>query len=197
MIVVLGFFRSGTSALCRMLNHCGVDFGKGLMSPSKYNAHGYYENHLVNELNQAMGHGFHLTKPEPRPEIIETLSAVIRTRFTQEPYGIKDPRICRLVSTYVELLTDPTFILIERNEKATIKSFDDFTLNFYGERHARKLRAQYMDMAWNDTQGQRRVCVTYEELLNDWRNVAEQINETVSLSIGNDGGIDRGLNRYG
>lgn len=194
MIIVLGFFRSGTSALCRMLSHCGVNFGKGLIPGKDFNPLGYYEHHLLNELNSMMGHGFHLDTPEPRADVMDMVKALLEARGVD---AIKDPRICRLVKPYCQIIDNPKFILIERDEEACVRSFDEFTMGFYGKDHARKLRAQYQDMAVMDTKYQPRVMVRYEDLLDDWRSVAEQINELVPLTIGEEGGIDRTLNRHG
>ena len=127
----------------------------------------------------------------PRPDVLSTVKSLLDIR---NPQAIKDPRICRLVPSYVEIIEDPVFVLIERDEDACVKSFDNFTLGYYGMAHARALRAQYQEMAWTDTQDKKRVCVTYEDLLKDWRQVAQKINEITPLNIGEWGGIDRKMN---
>ena len=167
MIVVLGFFRSGTSALCRLLSENGIDFGRTIPG-KRYNPDGYFEDRILNEINQSMGHAFHVEPPQPTERQIDYLARYLKSRKVT---GIKDPRICRLVPLYRDIL-DPKFILITRNEEDTVKSFDNFTLGFYGLDHARALRMQYYAMARRDLTDY--VEVQAEELRTDPEKV---INE--------------------
>lgn len=145
MLVITGFFRSGTSALCNLLSENGIDFGRTIPG-KRYNPQGYFEDRILNEINQSMGHGFHLEPPSPTERQIDYLKHYLSSRKVT---GIKDPRICRLVPIYQEIL-NPRFILVTRNEEDCVRSFDNFTLGFYGLDHARDLRNQYYDMARRD-----------------------------------------------
>lgn len=185
MIIVTGFFRSGTSALCRMLSYQGINFGRTIPG-KRYNPTGYYEDRILNEINQIAGHAFHVEHPVIKERWVDYLEDYLLNRKVD---AIKDPRICRLIPVYADIVDDPLFILISRNEDKTVASFDKFTLNYYGEDHARELRQQYYDMARKDLQGLNHLETTYEALMDDWKAVARKISAKYPLEIGEESGL--------
>jgi len=124
--------RSGTSAFAGALSMLGVAFGRDLMKSWKDNSKGYYESwniyHLNESLLKAIDSSWDSTLPI-RPESLnkndlylykERLKYIIREEFDHDKLmGIKDPRICRLLPFWSEVLDEMgiscRFILPIRN----------------------------------------------------------------------------------
>ena len=54
---ILGMHRSGTSALARVINLCGVDLGNKLMPPAENsNKKGFWEHFDINTANEKLLH---------------------------------------------------------------------------------------------------------------------------------------------
>ena len=108
-IIVLGMHRSGTSALMRTLNLCGVDIGSNLMPPGpEDNVKGFWEHMDIYQANekllQNLGSSWDDVRALPdrwwnsdfaeayKLEIIN----ILERDFSNSPFwGVKDPRICR------------------------------------------------------------------------------------------------------
>jgi hypothetical protein len=118
-IMVLGVHRSGTSALTRMLSMLGAQLPKHLMPANANNERGYWEPQRLVDLNDeilfAAGSRWDdLRAFEPRliaPPMLADYKARIG-RIIREEYGgapifvVKDPRICRLLPLWREVLDD-------------------------------------------------------------------------------------------
>jgi hypothetical protein len=132
-IVVLGMHRSGTSAVAGCLQRLGVDFGPRLMPPTDANERGYYEHidvvNLHDRLMLALDASWDETGPLPREWWLhhpradayrEELLNLLRRDFASAPlWGIKDPRLCRLLPwwepVWKELDTTPVFLIVLRD----------------------------------------------------------------------------------
>src|ERR1700722_3203616 len=118
-VLVLGMHRSGTSALTRCLNLLGMDLGSHLLGPERANAKGYWEHADAVRINDALLRSFgmywHSVDPLPenwlQSEAAETareeIRVLIRRDFSGVPlWGLKDPRMCRLVPLWLEVLQE-------------------------------------------------------------------------------------------
>jgi hypothetical protein len=110
LIVVLGMHRSGTSAITRGLEVMGVDLGQNLIKPDFDNIKGFWEDFDVIELNQKLlkqldldyDHISSVTDTQVQnlceSGFLLEASTLIREKITSGiPYGIKDPRITKLI----------------------------------------------------------------------------------------------------
>lgn len=118
-VLVLGMHRSGTSALTRCLNLLGMDLGSHLLGPERANAKGYWEHADAVRINDALlrSFGMYWHSVDPLPEnwlqskaaetAREEIRVLIRRDFSGVPlWGLKDPRMCRLVPLWLEVLQE-------------------------------------------------------------------------------------------
>ena len=77
-VIVLGCYRSGTSAVAGILHHLGVMMGKEFDKPAKSNPTGYYEDLEFKRLFDMMAEGKDVEGPY-----------YVRNPFTKEPdFGV-------------------------------------------------------------------------------------------------------------
>lgn len=113
-VVVLGFYRSGSSAVAGLLHHLGVHMGDRFDEPNEFNPHGYWEDLAFKDLHKAMMDGENVEN-----EYIE----LIRRREELPLWGVKDPRLCLLLPNLVDnLKTDVRIIHTIRGKPHCIES---------------------------------------------------------------------------
>ncbi|MCP4696048.1 MAG: hypothetical protein GY862_04245, partial [Gammaproteobacteria bacterium] len=196
-IIILGMHRSGTSALTRILNLSGVELGNRLLPGDVFNEKGFWELVPVTEENEKILHtlNFSWFDPAPLPEQWQTfetitpfhkrIADILRQHFkTSTLWGIKDPRLCRLLPLWMPALKEtagtPSFVIIARNPyeaAASLAKRDGLSRNT-----SLRLWLLHLLEAEQHTQGYPRVFVTYDELLKDWRSVVEKIAQTLELT---------------
>tara|TARA_Y100000034_G_scaffold103692_1_gene129559 strand:+ start:30688 stop:31395 length:708 start_codon:yes stop_codon:yes gene_type:complete len=125
MIIVMGCYRTGTSAVAGILHHLGVNMGSNFQEPNEANPKGYFEdpdfleaNREVHEANQAMqkmsGTDVRCVEAERR---INKATKKWRELVCQKYgpsglnsalWGFKDPKFCLVASSvmYGPLTTD-------------------------------------------------------------------------------------------
>src|SRR5580658_3837779 len=131
-IVVLGMHRSGTSALTGVLHHLGVELSEHLMPASRDNPRGYWEHSDVvsvqERLMAALGWAWDDIRSMPAgfehgeaaQAACSELAAILHRDFSSAPlWGLKDPRLCRLMPLWTALLADeqvePRYLLTVRH----------------------------------------------------------------------------------
>ena len=124
--------RSGTSALTRVLGMGGAALPKTPLDTSEFNARGYCEStpiyQLHEEMLEALGTSWHDLSPlvenwersELGAQFVERMAGIVLDEFGDAPLiAVKDPRICRLVPFWVQVLgaleIDPCFVIPVRN----------------------------------------------------------------------------------
>jgi len=183
LFVVLGMHRSGTSALTRALPAFGIDLGDRLMPAVEGdNDKGFWEDLDVNQLNEALlaalGADWHSVGPLPEADFERGDILALRTRGRDllagktadcAAYGMKDPRICRLLPFWKPIFRDlnlETFYLLAiRNPLSVAHSLA--VRNGLPKEQSFELWMQYMLEALSGTQGETRLCVDYDELMLD------------------------------
>lgn len=190
VVVVLGMHRSGTSALTRVLNLLGVELGADLLPPNPDNVTGFWEHTAIYEahdrLLRALGSAWDDVRPLPpgwlstpaARETKERLSAIVARDFASARlWGFKDPRTCRLVPLWRELLAErgleAGFVLMVRNPldvAGSLRARDGFPL---AKSYLVWLR--HLAASEHDTRGLRRVIVGYDTLLSDWQALADRV----------------------
>ncbi len=184
-VVVLGMHRSGTSAVAGCLHRLGVDFGPRLMPATEDNARGFYEHidivNLHDRLLLALGGSWDETRPLPpgwsldeartgsyRAELLHLL----RRDLPAAPlWGIKDPRLCRLLPWWEPVWaatgTRPLFVIVRRRPgevAASLARREGFST---GKSHL--LWLLHVIEAERATRTGQRVFIDFRDFLADWR----------------------------
>lgn len=169
VILVIGPPRSGTSVVCNVLNHVGVDFGDpALFVDPESHAHNpvFFEleelNRINDEILQALGWRFRDFSATPldkdfSPGFVagfqERVDQFIREHFGASPIiGLKDPRFCFTLPLWTSILGTMGFrlryLLTLREGEAVAAS--NYRLNpDLGLRHAHRILPLSMAAAKN------------------------------------------------
>jgi hypothetical protein len=189
-VVVVGMHRSGTSAVMRVLNLLGVELGNSFFPPNPANVKGFWEHAEIvavhDRLLRALGSHWQDYRPLPeewwqsdavepyRQELIQ----ILRRDFAQTPlFGLKDPRICRLLPLWNRLFTEiecnPFYVFILRHPDEVAASLLKRDGMFSSK--TRVLWLDHLLTAEMDTRECSRVFVSYERLLDDWQDTVRRI----------------------
>jgi len=117
-VLVLGMHRSGTSALTRVINLLGVELGTDLMDAAEgNNERGFWEHQGVVDRHDRLLADLGMRWDDPRamprdwldhPAAVSAradLEAIIEREFADSAlWGVKDPRMCRLVPLWRRIL---------------------------------------------------------------------------------------------
>lgn len=191
-LIVLGMHRSGTSALTGMLHHLGVALGTRLMPATDDNPRGYWEHLDIVRVNQrlmaALGLNWDDIRAPPagfeRDDAARAagceLAALLERDFAATPlWGVKDPRVCRLMPLWAGLLAAaqvaPRYLLAVRHPldvAASLAARDGI-----GTARALLLWLGHLLDAERATRAAPRLIVHYEDLVGGrgWRAVADRI----------------------
>jgi GT2 family glycosyltransferase len=191
-IVVLGMHRSGTSALTGVLHHLGVELSEHLMPASRDNPRGYWEHSDVvsvqERLMAALGWAWDDIRSMPAgfehgeaaQAACSELAAILHRDFSSAPlWGLKDPRLCRLMPLWTALLADeqvePRYLLTVRHPLDVAASLH--ARDGIGVARAWLLWLGHMLDAERATRGHNRAIVHYEDFVGElgWRNVVDKI----------------------
>jgi O-antigen biosynthesis protein len=197
-LVVLGMHRSGTSALTGMLHRLGVALGDRLMAATPDNPRGYWEHGDIVAIHErlmtALGWGWDDIRSLPRGfELQEpaqaarrALTAILTRDFAGMPlWGLKDPRLCRLMPLWTELFSEeriePRYLLAVRHPLDVAESLAarDGISPAWGA----LLWLGHLLDAERATRGSTRVIVHYEDLFGTpgWRGIAARITSEFRL----------------
>src|SRR5262245_37421536 len=138
-VIVLGMHRSGTSAMAGVLQLLGVELGPDLVPPGPFNVAGHFEHAGVVAIHDhvlaALGSSWDDVCPLPegwheRADIAplrEELLTLVRRDFEQCPlWGLKDPRLCRLLPLWHGILAEvgctPGYVIMMRNPAEVVAS---------------------------------------------------------------------------
>ena len=190
-ILVLGMHRSGTSAVTRVISLLGAALPKNLM-PARAgdNEHGFWEPRDLWTLNDQLLADAGSRWDDWRKEDASAMPAErvafhtdqIR-RSIDDDFGnaglivIKDPRICRVVSMYVDILAtlgyQCRFVLALRDPFGVAASLG--RRNGMSRDFASLLWLRYMLDAEAATRGLPRVAVSYDAMMTDWRGTVARL----------------------
>jgi len=197
-VIVLGMHRSGTSALTGMLHHLGVELGNRLLAPSPEDPRGYWEHWDVYQLNHTImaGFGYRWDDVRPMPSAFEQgeacrlarreLQAVLARDFAGiSLWGLKDPRLCRLLPVWTPLLSElgitPRYILALRHPldvAGSLAARDGMSTSRAGLLWLRHV----LEAEWGTRSGVRTI-IHYEDVIGSsgWRSVAPQISHELGV----------------
>lgn len=195
-ILILGMHRSGTSAITGALRHLGLRLPADLMPGDRNNGLGYFESLRVNSLMERLLHAANsrwhdwrsldlsAASPPAVKEIRDELLRLLVDEGREEPLlGVKDPRICRAVPFWLDLLREigrePVAVLVLRQPLEIAKSLskrDGMPMD-----KALLLWLRHLLDAERNTRSIPRVFVEYDELMRDWAVVANRISAALSF----------------
>ena len=197
-LVVLGMHRSGTSALAGVLGQLGARLPKNLIPATENNPAGYFESEVLYRLHDEMLEqaGTRWDDPSPFPaRWFGSAAAKTWTRrmveLCRDEFGesdlfvLKDPRICRLVPFWAEVLreigAEPRYLLAVRNPLETARSVEAAESD--PENVARILWLDYFLSAERDTRNRPRCFVAYDALLADWRKTRDTFQQVLGVTL--------------
>lgn len=195
--MVLGVHRSGTSAATRVLSLLGAELPRRLMPPDPLNNDlGFWEPSQLVELNDEIlasaGSSWDDVSPFPESWFETERARALRSQAMAEmrkDYGdsglivLKDPRICRLVPFWREVLAafsaEPLFVVPFRNPlevAGSLEARDGFTT-------AKSLLLWLRDVLSSEraTRGFERSFVSYRGLLDDWRGTCARVGRQLGI----------------
>jgi hypothetical protein len=197
-VVVLGMHRSGTSALSGVLSLLGIHPGDSLLPANESNnPKGFWEHADIVSIHDQLLEGFGSSWDDesslPDEWWFSPLATSFRNRIisllrrdfgNQSLWLIKDPRMCRLLPLWHEILSEMAcpslFVLCLRNPAEVAHSLRE--RNDLVEEMSCLLWLAHMLEAEFQTRRQPRVFVNYEHLLNNWRGTVTNIGQTLNLT---------------
>ncbi|WP_313349536.1 hypothetical protein [Paracoccus sp. (in: a-proteobacteria)] len=196
-IIVLGMHRSGTSALSGLLMKLGGDGPLTPLGPHRDNSTGYFESKplylLQDELLTSAGTSWDDYRPFPRSwlaspkadEFHHKMESLLATEYGSSGFFvIKDPRICRLLPFWLDVLdglqAQPLFVHTHRNPLEVAQSLhkrDGLDLE-YGY----LLWLRHILDAEAGSRGKIRSFTSYDRLLQGWPAEVEKIATDLRIS---------------
>lgn len=195
--MVLGMHRSGTSALMGVLHLLGVQLGTRLIpAHAEINPKGFWEHTDIVRLNDRLlgilGKCWHDVSQFPdqwwRQDNIKVVAKeiveVLRRDFNGvRLWGIKDPRICRLIPFWLDIFAElgisPLFVIIFRHPMDVADSLA--RREGFGNEVWTLLWLTYVLDSLAGTKGYPRVFIEYDELLKDSRGVLSRIRSQLDF----------------
>ncbi len=191
-VLVLGMHRGGTSAMARFLSLLGATPPREPNPPADDNPDGYWEPAAVVQANNALLQAADGSWLAPWPLdlagqdtagfVAQAGAALARNFGDARCYVLKDPRICRMVPLYRDLLRAvgavPRVVLVLRNPQDVVLSLA--ARNQLSAGYAGLLWAQHMLEAERDTRDLPRVVVGYDAALRDWQGAARRLHRLIA-----------------
>jgi len=197
-LLVLGMHRSGTSALTGALALRGIHLGSDLMPPAPENPKGFWEHMGVVNIHEQLLDALGLAWNDPRPlpdnwlnhpaaaQARGQLRTLIETEFLPHPvWGIKDPRLCRLLPLWRPLLKElgvtPHAVVVARDPREVADSLQK--RNQWPPELARELWLRHLADAILGSHELPRCVLTYSRLLADPLSEIEAMVDSLHLPL--------------
>lgn len=181
-LIVLGMHRSGTSAIMGALHALGIALGDDLLHPQKDNPKGFFENRFIVEMNdtalKSLGSGWDdwIGLPENWRDSIDLINVrnelkkYLTGEFAKQSlFGLKDPRICKLMPLWLDLFSEldatPHFIIPVRRPQEIAMSLGK--RNGFSVQKSQILYLQHMFAAEFHTRDALRVFVPFSSLMDN------------------------------
>jgi hypothetical protein len=191
-ILVLGMHRSGTSAYTRVLNLLGCDLAKTLIPADQFNERGYWESGDVAVLNdeilESAGSRWNdwerlnpswYDSPKNAEFQARALELLARQFGDSRLFVLKDPRCCRLLPFWTQALASfgaETMVVAPLRDPSEVAA-SLLARNGMNPSIAQLVWLRHVLDAEFDSRSSRRVLTVYDDLLSDWRSVAESISQ--------------------
>lgn len=195
-LLVLGMHRSGTSAVTGALALRGVFLGRDLMPPGPDNPKGFWEHAGVVDIHERLLDALERSWDDPRPLpegwLEAPATAVARGRlrelllaeFGEQPlWGMKDPRLCRLLPLWLPLLAElgigASAVVVARDPREVAGSL--WARNRWPGALSRELWVRHVSDAIADSATLARCVLAYPRLLVDPAGEIETLVDTLRL----------------
>ena len=197
--MVLGMHRSGTSAVTGVLGCVGVQLGRRLYAArAGVNEKGFFEHIDItdtdDEILLALGSSWDDILPLPdgwwdSAELVplaERVRGYIQRDFSGASlWGLKDPRMCRLLPWWQKLLTDLTidtrYLVVVRHPLEVARSLEK--RDGFSREKSLLLWADHYLCVDRWTRKQKRAVVLYDRLLQAPRKEIERIQSKLDVSF--------------
>ena len=212
ILFVLGMHRSGTSLLAGTARLLGADLGNRLMRAQQDNVMGFWEHDDIvrfhDRLLDRLGYSWDDIRPLPdrwwtydviRPQR-DALLAVLKRDFAHASLPcVKDPRLCRLLPLWDDLLKEldwkPIYMLVTRAPTEIAASL--VSRNRFPAAKSLLLTLRYLLDAESGSRGADRTFVDYSQVLRDWRQAFKPIWKQFSLPWpGDEAALDEQVQRF-
>lgn len=194
-VLVLGMHRSGTSALAGVVNALGCRNPRTLLPANERNPKGYFESapivRLNDEILNAAGSHWSDWRPlapswwlSPRfTEFRQRARALLEQEYGEATLiGLKDPRMCRLLPLWRQVLEEAGFDLlcihIHRHPTEVATSLERRGTIAVQPGVGQLAWLRYVLDAEEHSRDLPRAFVSYDELLNDWRKIKARTEQT-------------------
>jgi hypothetical protein len=192
LVCVTGMHRSGTSMVAALLELLGVDFGprESMLEPATENPHGFWEQHVVSDLNDhllatlggswreppilADGWESSSTLDPIRERIDDTVARLFGRRGTA---GLKDPRLSLLLPLWRTRCAPMPSVLVLRDPRQVAQSLEQRN-GIHSERSA-YLWLRYLAAAWRNDPDHLLVHAT--ELFDDLDGTLDRVCSSLKL----------------
>jgi hypothetical protein len=216
-LFVLGFGRSGTSALTRVLSLCGAALPAGLLGATSENPRGCWEPRAAIHLNEAIlrrhgssGYDLSLRTHEDgafdakeNAAYIAKIKAFLTTMPDAPLVVIKEPKITTVSDIWFEAARQAGFdvatVIAVRHPLEVVASLEKRAASQNYVRSSPELVSawwlKYTLLAERNTRGVPRVFVEYANLLGDWRREIKRISAALDIDLAtrDEGAIDEFL----
>lgn len=196
-LFILGMHRSGTSALAGTLKLAGVDFGPDLLPPKPDNPKGFFEHREIVRIHDEILQKIGMRWDDPRPMTEDwvlreelnplkiALKDIILHEFSHSSFwGLKDPRLCRLLPIWLpileELQINLRIIIMMRDYHEIANSLA--TRNQLPVAQTQLLWLRHLLEAEQNTRNQLRIQIFYDDLLDNWQSVLEMISTKLGIN---------------
>ena len=195
-LLVLGMHRSGTSATARVLNLLGAEVGTRLVEPGFDNPRGFWEHATAVEINErllkALGRTWYDMREMPdgwidlpaARQAEDEIAELLQQEFAQcRLCVIKDPRICLVAPLWIAALErlhiEPRVLFVARSPVEVVASLHK--RNDWPQRPLYLMWAQYVLSAEAGTRRCPRTLITFDQLLEDWRDTLARVARDLRL----------------
>ncbi|WP_082929626.1 sulfotransferase family protein [Mycobacterium sp. 852013-51886_SCH5428379] len=206
VLFVLGFGRSGTSALARVLSLCGAKLPPRLLGATADNPRGFWEPRAAIHLNEAIlrsrrSSAYDLAMRPPDGATSPEQDAVwinrIQKYFAALPPAplviVKEPKITALIGLWFEGARragfDVAAVVAMRHPAEASASIEKRASKQNYVRSSPELGSawwlKYTLLAERDTRDVPRVIVEFENLLEDWRREVKRIGTGLQVDLDN------------
>jgi len=192
LVIILGMHRSGTSMLTKISNFLGLrlEIGEFVPAIENDNDKGFWELQEVVDINESILDNFGIThldskelpsnwlddleKSKESDKYIKKIEDILKrtneTKNKSNIFGIKDPRICRLLPLWIKccqnLNIEPVFIFAIRNPIEVAKSLHK--RNNISMDQGLDLWKIYNQEAELYSRGFKRYFVSFPDIMNSW-----------------------------
>lgn len=196
-ILILGMHRSGTSSVTGSLAIQGAAPPRTLMKPAEDNPKGFWESEILSSFNDRMlqraGSSWHDWRSFDGHEIGTDINALKEEaiRLIESEFGeaeiivLKDPRICRMVPFWREILKSMGYRLVALSPlrapaevAASLMTRNDMTRS-----HALRLWLRHVMDAEHFSRDLPRLILPWTDFLSDWRGQMQRIQSQLGLSL--------------